>query len=100
MPNHFHCVLALTNFHAENASGIKTNLSEAIRQFKTFSARRINLLRATAGIPVWQRNYFERIIRNQEELDESRRYFSENPANWKCDAGESEHFGYYYDDHE
>ncbi|MGQ9494263.1 MAG: transposase [Anaerolineae bacterium] len=56
-----------------------------VRQFKTFSARRINDLRGTPGIPLWQRNYYEHIIRNNGELDRIRQYIHDNPANWTED---------------
>lgn len=58
-------------------------LSEVIRGFKTFSARRINELRGIAGTPVWQRNYYERIIRNEEALQKIRRYIVNNPLKWE-----------------
>ncbi len=54
-------------------------LSEIIRQFKTFSALRINELRKTMGVPVWQRNYYESIVRGQINLDKVRRYIHTNP---------------------
>lgn len=60
-------------------------LSEIVRQFKTFSARHINDLRGTPGIPLWQRNYYEHIIRNDGELDRIRQYIHDNPANWTED---------------
>jgi putative transposase len=56
-----------------------------VRQFKTFSARRINQQRGTPGVPVWQRNYYERIIRNDEELNGLREYINNNPMNWETD---------------
>jgi putative transposase len=52
---------------------------------KTFSARRINEKRGMPGIPVWQRNYYERIIRNENELNQIREYIANNPANWLTD---------------
>ncbi len=61
-------------------------LSEIIRAFKSFSAKRINVLRKTPGIPVWQRNYYERIIRNEREMDAIWRYIEANPANWGKDG--------------
>jgi putative transposase len=44
-------------------------LSEIVRAFKSFSARRINRSRRLPGVPVWQRNYYEHIIRNQQDLE-------------------------------
>jgi REP element-mobilizing transposase RayT len=57
-------------------------LPEIIRGFKTFSARRINEHRGTPGIPVWQRNYYEHIVRNDESLNRIRQYISDNPLAW------------------
>ena len=60
-------------------------LSEIIRAFKLFSARRINSLRHAEGIPVWQRNYYEHIIRNEPEMDRITRYIESNPLQWMDD---------------
>ena len=60
-------------------------LPEIVRQFKTFSARRINELRGTPGTPVWQRNYYEHIIRNKRALNAIRQYIMENPRRWHRD---------------
>jgi putative transposase len=38
-----------------------------------------------AGTPVWQRNYFERVIRDEQELNLIRRYIQENPSQWMKD---------------
>ena len=58
-------------------------LSEIIRQFKTFSARRINEMRKTPGVSVWQRNYYESIIRGKDNLDKVRKYILANPQRIK-----------------
>jgi REP element-mobilizing transposase RayT len=60
-------------------------LPEIIRGFKTFSARRINQIRGTAGLPVWQRDYYEHIIRNEESLHKIREYIINNPLSWQQD---------------
>ena len=60
-------------------------LSEIVRAFKTFSARRINALHNTVGTPFWQRNYYEHVIRNQSALDQIRQYIADNPARWSED---------------
>ena len=57
-------------------------LSEFVRALKTFSARRINELRHTPGVTVWQRDYWEHIIRNQKALRNIRTYILNNPARW------------------
>ena len=60
-------------------------LPEIVRAFKSFSARRINTLRRTEGIPVWQRNYYEHIIRNEPEMDRITRYIESNRLRWADD---------------
>jgi REP element-mobilizing transposase RayT len=60
-------------------------LPEIVRAFKSFSARRINILRHAEGIPVWQRNYYEHIIRNEPEMDRISRYIESNPTRWADD---------------
>jgi hypothetical protein len=63
----------------------RPGLPEIIRGFKTFSARRINELRETRGVPVWQRNYYEHVIRDEESLNRIREYILINPAQWAFD---------------
>ncbi len=70
-------------------AGKMASLSEVIRALKTFSARRINELRGTPGEPLWQRGYYEHVIRNGRELNFARRYIHNNPLQWTLDdAGE------------
>jgi len=63
----------------------RSPLSEIVRGFKTFSARRINEMRGTPGLPVWQRNYYEHIIRNADSLHRIRQYIADNPGRWEFD---------------
>jgi putative transposase len=60
-------------------------LSEIIRGFKTFSARRINEYCQTAGQAFWQRNFYDRIIREEEELMKLEEYIRQNPSHWDKD---------------
>lgn len=92
MPNHIHGVLWLRDAGRAGSKPAPTNnnqnrhgLSEIVRAFKTFSARRINELRGTPGTPVWQRNYYERIVRNELELNAIREYIQTNPLRWHLD---------------
>jgi putative transposase len=99
MPNHVHAIIVLIDDGRGGSSKIteaspkslKTRpyeinkrhpLPEIIRAFKSFSAKRINKLRGTTGVPVWQRNYYERIIRNSREMDNISRYIESNPLTW------------------
>ncbi len=60
-------------------------LPEIIRSLKTYSATRINQLRSTKGNSVWQRGYYERIVRDEQALFNIRRYIINNPLKWKKD---------------
>jgi putative transposase len=88
MPNHLHgiLILDLSILHERGYPNedIKS-ISEIIGSFKTFSAREINKIRKLKGVPVWQRNYYERIIRSETELDYVRQYIVNNPINWQTD---------------
>ena len=61
------------------------SLSEMVRAFKTFSARRINAMQNTPGKPIWQSRFYDHIIRNEKELNRIRKYIVENPKEWKRD---------------
>lgn len=63
----------------------RTPLPEAIRQFKTFSARKINQMRGTPGKPVWQRGYYDHIIRDEAGYLRDWQYIDTNPAKWEED---------------
>ena len=92
MPNHVHGIIIITDSILNVGAGLKPAptkrypLSEIVRAFKTFSARGINKTRATPGIPVWQRNYYEHIIRNEKELSPIREYIYSNVIEWKSDS--------------
>jgi REP element-mobilizing transposase RayT len=60
-------------------------LGGLIGAFKTVSTKQINLLRYTEGIPIWQRNYYEHIIREQNDLERIWNYIESNPAMWADD---------------
>lgn len=62
---------------------MRHGLPEVVRVLKTFSARRINASRGTQGAAVWQRNYYERIIRNERALKNVREYIQTNPQAWQ-----------------
>lgn len=82
MPNHLHGIIILL----ESSSDRRKSISEIIRGFKTFSARQINSIRHQYGVPVWQRNYYERVIRTEPELQNVRQYIFNNPQNWDADT--------------
>ena len=101
MPNHVHMIIEIRDAVSVGAGApaagdrlaptsvtaptSRHGLSEIVRAFKSFSSRRINELRNTVGQPVWQRNYFERVIRNEDELRRARDYILNNPLKWALD---------------
>jgi putative transposase len=60
-------------------------LSNIIGAFKTTAATRINKLRGVIGAPVWQKSYYDRIIRNDYELEQIQEYIRNNPIKWEED---------------
>ncbi|MCP4428799.1 MAG: transposase [Chloroflexi bacterium] len=61
------------------------SLGAVVGQYKRGVTARINQLRGMVGTAVWQRGYYERIIRNERELSAIRQYIRDNPARWAED---------------
>jgi REP element-mobilizing transposase RayT len=94
MPNHFHGILVLiANVGAIHESPLHMTVSQRrnmavpkiIGRFKMLSSKRINELRQSPGAKLWQRNYWEHIVRNETELNRIREYIHNNPAQWEMD---------------
>ncbi len=64
---------------------VPASLPTIIRSFKSAVTNRINALRQTPGASIWQRNYYEHIIRNEDALNRIRTYIQENPLRWARD---------------
>jgi REP element-mobilizing transposase RayT len=85
MPNHIHGIIAIDR--TQTADTVKPHgLSEMIRQLKTFSAKRINVARNSPGVPVWQRNYYEHVIRDEADYNRIAEYIETNPHRWAEDT--------------
>ena len=70
----------------DNPHGPKNkSLSSFIAGYKSSVTKKINQIRQTPCTPVWQRNYYEHIIRNEIELNKIREYILNNPMNWETD---------------
>ena len=57
----------------------------AVGRFKMNTAKQINQVRGTPGVPVWQRNYYEHVVRNEDEMNRIREYIVNNPLRWALD---------------
>jgi REP element-mobilizing transposase RayT len=60
-------------------------LGTIIGAYKSTVTRILNGLRRTPGAPVWQRNYYEHIIRNETEFNHIWDYIDDNPQSWAED---------------
>lgn len=96
MPNHMHGIIWIRSFGRGTACRAPTperfgkpvsgSIPTMVRSFKSATTSRINAIRSTPGIPVWQRNYHEHVIRSEPELNRIRQYVIDNPRNWPTDA--------------
>ena len=95
MTNHFHGIL---HIHGSCITGADSrahisaplhrtshSLGSIIAGFKSAATKKINELRGTPRMPVWQRNYYENIIRDEESLQKMREYILNNPTQWELD---------------
>jgi len=101
MPNHFHGIVNMVGNGRDRSlqdGGYSSNrppqqkiksLSELIGAFKTTSSKRIH----RSGLPSfqWQKSFYERIIRNDDELTRIRNYIQTNPVRWDLDIENQKH---------
>jgi putative transposase len=90
MPNHLHGIIVIVDEYCRGGSRTaptqqRKPIGRLIGAFKTVSTKHINNIRNTPGFPVWQRNYYEHIIRNEESLTQIRQYILNNPGQWEFD---------------
>ncbi|MBD2462698.1 hypothetical protein H6G89_16785 [Oscillatoria sp. FACHB-1407] len=64
---------------------MKGSVGAILLNFKSITTRRINQMRRVRGVPLWQRDYHDRIIRDEEALTYVRRYIHNNPRLWEAD---------------
>jgi len=93
MPNHMHGIVIIdeSNVGATGRSPLPKgptpkSIGAIAAGFKSVATRRINDLRGTPYTPVWQRNYYEHVIRNEDDLSEIREYIVNNPMKWDLDV--------------
>jgi len=82
MPNHVHFILHIVLGASRRAP---TTLGFIVGMFKTECTKQINKLRNTPGQKIFQRNYYEHIIQNENELIKIRQYIKTNPLFWNQD---------------
>ena len=77
MPNHIHIILLINSDESGRPMAAPT-ISTVINQMKGFVSKQI-------GFSVWQKSFYDHIIRGQNDYDEIWRYIDENPLNWTLD---------------
>ena len=108
MPNHLHGIIfihealgkgeafadndpSVVGAMAANASPLRPrgttlgSLGAIIQNFKSVSTRKVNKRYFEPGYKIWQKNYHERVVRNERELNAIRQYIRDNPHNWELD---------------
>ncbi len=78
MPNHVHMIMVINNTSSDRRHGIP----EFVRNFKSFSSKGINEINGTPGKSNWQRDYWDKIIRTDEQYYNIKQYIINNPKNW------------------
>lgn len=97
MPDHLHAIVVLSDGTRDGGRGGSRTaratgprdaptgrkpLGCLIGAFKTVSTHRVNDLRGTPGANLWQRGFYEHIVRDERSLHRIRRYIRGNPARW------------------
>ena len=96
MPNHLHGIIwIIQNDSTDRRGGSRTAPTQPIQlskplgrlvgAFKTVSTKQTNIFQNTPAAPLWQRNYYEHIIRNDADLRRIRQYIRDNPLRWAID---------------
>lgn len=83
MPNHIHGIISAGAGLPRLSPG--PTLGNILGYFKYQSTKRINEFRKTPGAQLWQRNFFEHIIRDDNSLNRIREYITFNPQRWHLD---------------
>jgi REP element-mobilizing transposase RayT len=83
MPNHIHGIIV--RVPTTEPTEKHKPLGRLIGAFKTVSTKRINILRDSLSMKLWQRNYWEHIVRNEQSLQQIRQYIANNPLTWSDD---------------
>jgi putative transposase len=89
MPNHVHVLIHLiqagTGLLEKYGQPVPGSIPTIVRSYKSTVSRRINQLASWKGQPVWQRNYYEHIVRDEHALNRISAYIRSNPSRWAED---------------
>ena len=107
MPNHVHGIIKIIDnvgtihelpLQRENCMNQQIErrrmlIPKVVGYFKMNAAKQINIARNTSGMPLWQKNYYEHIIRNVDKLNKIKEYIQNNPLKWHLDRENPERTG-------
>ena len=81
MPNHLHMILSIGGSGEAAAGGIYAapTVPRIMNSYKASVSR-------DAGFPIWQRSFYDHIIRNQPDFEETWKYIDNNPLQWVLDG--------------
>ena len=85
MPNHVHLLLTVhgASGGASPSPTDKTDVTAVIGTFKSLTTRQWHTMGGTG--PLWQRSYYDHIVRNEEDYRQIADYIKTNPARWSED---------------
>ena len=99
MPNHIHGLVIINSCRTGESCGYDSvqevesartlragSLGSIIGQFKLAVSRQARRRRLCRNKSIWQRNYYDHIVRSEKSLNDIRRYIIENPARWQDDS--------------
>jgi putative transposase len=86
MPDHIHLIIILDKDESKKNS----SLSDIIGKFKSFSSKKIWKILKDDEKFEWQKSFYDRIIRNEKELYQIRKYIQENPLRWEIEKDNPE----------
>ena len=78
MPNHIHIILSIFSDEARSQTPANSKIPTLISSFKRFTNK-------DSGTDLWQRSYYDHVIRNQTDYDAIWKYIDENPYKWTED---------------
>ena len=92
MPNHVHMIISIKSkgtlqcapTFEKFGTSTSNSIPEIIRAIKGRVTRELNK-KYNKDIKLWQRNYYEHVVRNEKELQVTMEYIEYNPFNWKTD---------------
>ena len=82
MPDHVHLLIKNEN--------CGTSISQVVRWIKSRSSLQIRKIEP--NLPIWQRSYYDHIVRDQQEMELCNSYIEENPNNWRIGKEEKDPF--------